>query len=271
MNVSDPTPQTTGTRPLLSVTVITKNEADRIGRLLDSVASVTEVVVVDSGSDDDTVRISRTKGAVVIHHDWHGYAVQKQFAMKSVSGEWILNLDADEVVSHESLQEIYAAIKTCPSDVAAFSMPRLSCYLNRWIHHGGWYPDRKTRLVRRGMGRWVGDGLHEKLVVNGKTARLELPLFHYVYRGISDQIRTINSFSSLFAEHRVSAGSATYLVWGLFHATGKFLECAVWKLGILDGLPGLIIAVNSAFYIFLKHAKLWEKSLENKPPPDANR
>jgi len=241
----------------VSVAVIAKNEADRIGRLIDSVKFADEVVVVDSGSTDGTQQISAQAGARVINNEWPGYAAQKQFAMEQTRSEWILNLDADEEISDTLADEIRQAVKTAQSDVVAFSMPRLSRYLGRWIRHGGWYPDRKVRLVRRGRGRWKGEGLHETLEVNGKVGRLTEPMLHHVYRNISDQIATIDKFSDLYAKERGPAGVG-FAVIGIVHALGKFLECYLWKLGILDGLPGLIIAVNSAWYIFLKHAKSWE-------------
>ncbi|MEW6136640.1 MAG: glycosyltransferase family 2 protein [Thermodesulfobacteriota bacterium] len=247
--------------PRLSVAVITKNEADRIPTLFESIAVADEIVVVDSGSSDRTVELCQQRGAKVIYREWAGYAAQKQFALEAATGEWVLNLDADEALSPESAREIARALEDAPPAVAGFSMPRLSRYLNRWIRHGGWYPDRKVRLVRRGRGRWIGEGLHERLEVNGEVRDLERPLLHYVYRDISDQVRTINTFSSVFADHRARPGSGAYLLLGVVHALGKFFECAVWKRGLLDGLPGLVIAVNSAFYVFLKHAKAWEKGL----------
>jgi glycosyltransferase involved in cell wall biosynthesis len=250
--------------PLLSLVVIAKNEADRIPMLLQSTACCDEVIVVDSGSTDATPEICRAAGARVVHHEWTGYVRQKQIALETARGEWILNLDADEALSGESQEEILHAIAHAESDVHGFSMPRLSRYLNRWIRHGGWYPDRKVRLVRRGHGQWVGDGLHEKLEVSGSIQKLKHPLLHFVYRDIMDQIKTINRFSSVTAEHRSTAASGLYVILGLFHAAGKFLECAVWKLGVLDGIPGIVIAMNSAFYVFLKHAKAWEKGLAHE-------
>ncbi len=247
--------------PLLSLAVITKNEADRIGRLLASASIADEVLVVDSGSSDATVEICQSRGAKVLHNEWKGYAAQKQFALEMAQGRWILNLDADEALSEESAEEILAAIRGAESNIMGFSMPRLSRYLNRWIRHGGWYPDRKVRLVRKGYGRWIGDGLHERLEVSGTVKELQHPFLHYVYRDISDQMNTINRFSTVTADHREDSASAAYVFLGLLHAVGKFLECAVWKKGFLDGIPGIIIAVNSAFYVFLKHAKAWEKGL----------
>ncbi len=254
--------------PLLSVVVIAKNEGDRIGKLLDSAGVADEVVVVDSGSSDDTVWKCRAAGARVYHYEWQGYVKQKQRALELARGEWTLNLDADEAISERLASEMLVAIRNAPDSVAGFSMPRLSRYLNRWIRHGGWYPDRKVRLVRRYRARWVGHGIHERLEVSGDVVKLKNPILHYVYRDIADQVKTINTFSSVTAEHRKRPASRFYVVTGLFHALGKFLECAVWKRGVLDGMPGLIIAVNSAFYVFLKHAKAWEKGLKDRSDHD---
>jgi glycosyltransferase involved in cell wall biosynthesis len=232
-----------------------------MGALLQSVAFADEVVVIDSGSTDDTVTICEQAGAIVRYQEWMGYARQKQLALEAARGSWVLCLDADELVSPEAQQEIISAIRNAPEHVVAYSLPRLSRYLNRWIRHGGWYPDRKVRLVRKGHGKWVGDGIHEKLEVSGSVMELRNPLLHYVYRDISDQIATINRFSSVAADAASRSASGWYVISGVLHAIGKFLECAVWKLGILDGIPGLIIAMNSAFYVFVRHAKCWERSL----------
>jgi len=256
MNDTASTPQ----RSRLSLVVIARDEADRIGATLQSCHIADELIVVDSGSTDSTVNVARSFGARVVLQDWLGYVAQKQMAMESASADWILSLDADETLSEELAKEVVAALENASSQVNGFSMPRLSRYLNRWIRHGGWYPDRKVRLVRKGAGRWAGDDLHEWLEVTGQVQPLQHPILHYVYRDISDQVRTINRFSTVHAQSR-GMRSPGYVALGVLHAVGKFLECAVWKLGLLDGVPGLIIAVNSAFYVFLKHAKSWELSL----------
>jgi glycosyltransferase involved in cell wall biosynthesis len=244
----------------LSVAIITLNEEDRIERLLSSVCFVKDIVIVDSGSTDRTREICEGFDVRFYHHDWEGYVRQKQFALGLATGDWILSLDADEVITDEGRCEILSSLANADATVNGFSFPRLSRYLNRWIRHGGWFPDRKVRLVRRGMGRWIGEALHEKLEVTGRVQNMVNPILHYVYRDISDQINTINHFSSTFAAEKKCRFPGFYVVLGIFHAIGKFLECAIWKLGLLDGLPGLIIALNSAFYIFLKHAKTWERS-----------
>lgn len=243
----------------ISATIVAMNEEDRIVNLLDSLNFVDEIIVVDSGSTDNTVQISKRYGANVISHEWMGYIRQKQFAMEQASGEWILCLDADEAVSPELRTEISEALDNVDDKVVAFSTPRLSRYLGKWIYHGGWYPDRKVRLVRRGKASWVGDSIHERLEPVGVTVQLSNPILHYVYRDISDQVKTINTFSSVVASGAVKSCTWFYVLLGVFHSIGKFLECAIWKRGFLDGVPGLIIAVNSSFYVFLKHAKIWER------------
>lgn len=249
--------ETTHTGPKISIAVISLNEADRIGHLLKHASFADEVVVVDSGSTDGTVELCESSGARVIHKPWAGYADQKQYAMTQTSGDWILNLDADEYIPDKLAEKIMEAISTAPPDIAAFSMPRLSYYLGRWIRHGGWYPDRKVRLVRRGMGNWIGDGLHEQLKADGRVIPLQDPMHHLVYRNIFDHVKTANQFSDVYAAHK--SGGGFFMLTGVPHALIKFLECFIWKRGILDGWAGLVIAVVSSFYVFLKHAKVWEK------------
>jgi glycosyltransferase involved in cell wall biosynthesis len=250
-------------KPKISIAVIAQDEADRIERLLKSCAFADEIVVADSGSRDGTQAICQNAGARVIFNEWPGYVAQKQFAMDATLHEWILCLDADEEVSDALAAKILKAVETAGPHIGAFSMPRLSRYLGRWIKHGGWYPDRKVRLVRRGRGTWQGVNPHDKLVVDGEIKHLTNPILHYVYRGISDQVVTMNSFSEIYARQGHPRGG-WFVAAGLFHAFGKFVECYIWKLGLLDGIPGFVIAMNSAGYVFLKHAKRWEISLPEK-------
>lgn len=249
--------------PTLSIAVIACNEADRIAGLIESCRFADEILVVDSGSQDGTQSLCRRMGVRLIEHPWMGYAAQKQIALDACASQWVLSLDADERVSPELAREITETLARVQEDVNGFSMPRLSRYLGRWIRHGGWYPDRKIRLVRAGKARWTGDGLHETLVVDGRVNLLRHPLYHLVYRNISDQLTTIDRFSAIHAD-QIGARSSGYVGLGVLHAIVKWFECYIYKLGFLDGTAGLVIAMNSAWYVFLKHAKAWEKGIPDE-------
>jgi len=241
----------------LSVVVICKDEEANIRDCLESVKWADEIVVVDSGSSDRTVEIAREYTDRVIHHDWAGYGPQKDFAMSRATGDWILNLDADERVSPELAREIRTVL-AADADFAGYSMPRRTFYLGRWILHGGWYPDRKVRLVRRGKGAWGDSTLHESLAVSGRVGRLSGDLLHYTYRDISDHLRVVDEFTTLAAEKAAETGRRRALLGAILHPPWKFLSMYVLRLGFLDGAAGFILAVISSYYVFLKYAKLWE-------------
>lgn len=244
--------------PTLSAAVITFNEEKNICRCLESLRWADEIIVVDSFSTDATVELSRRYTDRVVQRAWPGHVAQKQFALEQAAGDWIISLDADEELSAAAADDIRALLARGPSAVAGCSFPRRSFYLGRWIRHGGWYPDRKLRLVRRGRARWTGDDPHDKLVVDGEVRNLSGRINHYVYRDISHQLRTVDSFSRITAEQWRARGKRAGAAVMLGKTIGKFFETYVWKLGFLDGMPGFIIAVISSYYVFLKYAKLWE-------------
>ena len=241
----------------LSVAIITYNEESNIRDCLASVAWADEIIVVDSFSTDGTIDICSRFGVNVLQREWPGHVRQKQFAMDQATGDWVLCLDADERLSDEAAREIRAVLQSDPS-ADGFIFPRQSFYLNRWISHGGWYPDAKLRLVRRGTARWGGEDPHDKLLSDGTVAVLSGKILHYVYRDISHQLKTVDSFSGISAQqwHRQDKRCSLFLL--LFRPPVRFLEMYLWKKGFLDGMPGLIIAVVSSYYVFLKYAKLWE-------------
>lgn len=246
----------------LSVCVITHNEEDRLTACLESVRWADELIVVDSHSTDGTRELAARFGARVIERDWPGYVEQKNFALEQATKDWVLCLDADERVSEPLRGEIETVLRSSSNAVAGYAMPRHVFYLGRWINHGGWYPDRKTRLVGRGRGRWTGDDPHDKLNVDGPVGRLAGDLVHHTYRNFSHQLRIIDRFSDVVVKryrdtYRKFRPSVLPLMM-LVHPPAKFLECYVWKAGFLDGLPGLIIAVSSSFYVFAKYVKAWE-------------
>lgn len=240
----------------LSIALITKNEASNIRRCLDSVQWAEDVIVVDSGSTDATCEMARALGARVINEKWRGFGPQKAFAAKQARYDWVLSLDADEVVSQELANEIGEKFARLDSKTA-YRFPRKSFFLGRWILHGGWYPDRQTRLFNRQYSMWNDAGIHEQ-VEAASFESFEAPLHHFVFTDISHQIETNNRYSSLLAEKDFAAGKRFSLFRLLTKGQVKFCETYILKRGFMDGLPGFIIAVNAAISIFLRTAKIWE-------------
>jgi len=249
---------TSGSRATLAVCVITLDEEDRIGECLDSVAWADELIVVDAGSTDRTAAVARAKGARVVVREWPGYAAQKNFALGQAASDWVLSVDADERVSPELAAEIRGLLAAPPEGIAGCSVPRRTWYLDRWIRHGGWYPDRKVRLVRRGRGRWEGSRVHERLVAEGPTRELRGDLLHYTYRDIADHLRRMDRFTTEAAQELAAGRRRSALFGMLVHPPAKFLKMYLLRAGFLDGVPGLIVAALGGYYVFLKYAKLWE-------------
>jgi len=248
----------------ISATVVCGNEAANIADCLESVRWCDEIVVVDSLSSDGTPEIARRYTDRVIERPWAGYVAQKQFALEQASGEWVLALDADERCTPELRDAIRAALPRAEAEgLDGFEVRRHVHYLGRWIDHGGWYPDWKLRVVRRARARWTGSDPHDRLHVDGRSARLEADLVHFTYRDFAHQLRTVDRFSEVVAEGWLKEGRRFSLLDALLHPPAKFLECYVWKRGFLDGWPGFVIAMTSAFYVFAKQVKLWEK---RRPP-----
>ena len=237
--------------------MITLNEEDRLEACLDSASFADEVVVVDSGSGDRTREIAEGRGARVVTHPFDGHVEQKNRAVDQAKSDWVLCLDADERLSPELREEIAAALgrEDLPD---AFSMPRRTFYLGRWIDHGGWYPDRKVRLFRRDRARWGGVNPHDRVGVDGRVVELRGDIHHYSYRSISDHLRQIDLFTTIAAKEKRRAGAEFRLFRLIFNPIGKVLRMYVLKAGFLDGLAGFVVAVLGGYYVFLKYAKLWE-------------
>jgi glycosyltransferase involved in cell wall biosynthesis len=245
----------------VSACVICFNEERNLRRCLESVSWADEIVIVDSFSQDRTLEIAKGYTGQVFERKWTGYRDQKNFALSKASGDWILSLDADEVVSEVLRQEIQKEISRHPAK-GGYRIPRRSYYQGRWINHSSFYPDRQLRLFRRELGTWVGGRVHERVEVRGDIGLLKNDLLHYPYQGsISGQLKTIASFSTLLAEDMYERGEGFHLGLLLLRPPLKFVEVYVLKLGFLDGLAGLIIAVSSAYAMFVRYVKLRELSL----------
>jgi glycosyltransferase involved in cell wall biosynthesis len=242
----------------ISAVIITLDEERNIRRCLESLTWAREIVVVDSGSTDATVEIAREYTDRVISQPFEGYVGQKNFALDQATGEWILSVDADEMVTPELLARIREVWPRERERYNGFTINRLSRFSGRWIRHCGWYPDRKLRLFRRSRGHWEGDDLHERVRLDGPVMDLNADLLHYTYQDLSENIEKIQRYSTIFARAQYARGRRASL-WDLMaHPPAKFLKSYLLKRGFLDGRHGLILSVTAAFYVFLKYAKLWE-------------
>ena len=249
----------------ISVCIICFNEEDNIRRCLESVKWVKdkggEIVIVDSFSTDKTLELFREYTDKIFQNKWPGFANQKNHALALAQNEWILSVDADEVISEKLRDEIISKWEEGSYENAdAFLMKRHTFYLGRWINHGGWYPDYKIRLFRKIKAKWDGFNLHERIIMENESniVKLNNDIIHYTYKNISHQIKTIDHFSDISSEMLTSKGKTSCLCNLLLRPPVKFIETYFIKLGFLDGRPGLIISVASAFYVFIKYAKMWE-------------
>lgn len=247
--------------PKVSVTIITLDEAEHIGAAIDSATWADEIVVVDSGSTDNTVDIAFAKGATVLIRAWSGYVDQKNFAAERASNDWIFSLDADERIPPALTTEVQALVSREPSK-RGYRVPRVSFHLGRWIRTTDFYPDFQTRLYDRRAARWRGKYVHESVSVDGAVGQLRHDLEHYSYRDLRDQLDRINHYTSLAARQMQEAGRRAGPLDLLVHPPAAFLRNYVLRRGILDGSVGLTVSLVNAYSVFLKFAKLWELQQE---------
>jgi glycosyltransferase involved in cell wall biosynthesis len=258
---------------VLSVVIITKNEEANIARTLASVINFAdEIVIVDSGSTDRTSEIARSFGpkVKVFVEAWKGFARQKNSAIEKASGEWILSLDADEEVSPELAREISAsiAVDVPPQSgltllATGYSIPRKNFFLGRWIRRGGFYPDRKLRLVRPKYARFEDRAVHEDIKISGAIAELHSPLLHHAYPTLTGYIEHMNRYSLLGAEMAVASGKSGFSFLDIVvRPSATFVYNYLLRLGFLDGREGLLLHLYHAAYVSWKYAKIWELSRE---------
>lgn len=253
----------------VSVTIICFNEERNIRRCLESAKWADEIIVVDSLSQDKTIEIAREYTKSVFQRAWTGYVDQKNYALSKAQGDWIFNLDADEEIPVALKEEILSEISKSDA-LDGYRMPRRSFYQDRWIHHSGFYPDKQLRFFRREKGLWVGGRIHERVEIRGRIGILKNDLLHYPYKNtITGQLQTVNSFSTLLAEDMHERGKHYHSALLLTRPILKFIEVYFLKLGLLDGLAGFIIAVTSAYAIFVRYVKL--KEIEKGPANESSR
>lgn len=251
-------------RKTLSVAMIAMNEEANLPRTLESVRWADEIVLVDSGSQDRTLEIARSFGARTSFHAFGGHGEQKNVALDLCTSDWVLLLDADEVLT-PALQE---EIRTILADgnepkYDAYWIPRLNLIFGRWMRHGGFYPDRKLRLFKRGVARLSeGVGPHSTPQFEGRRGKLRKDMLHYAYPSMSIYLEHMNRYSSEIAELLVQSGrtsrSLPRFVWNaVFNPAATFLYNYILRLGFLDGREGLLLHLNHSVYIHWKYIKAW--------------
>jgi glycosyltransferase involved in cell wall biosynthesis len=246
--------------PTISVTIITRNEAENIRACLESVAFADEIIVIDSGSEDETLTICKEfTEHVFTDTDWQGFGIQKNRALQKASSDWILSLDADEIVPTELAEEIKEFI--LGKDQMAL-LPRLSTFCGREIRHSGWYPDYVARLFPRDKARFSDDQVHEKLIHDLPEVRLTTPLKHNTAPDLDDVLKKMNRYTSLSAAQKHANGKSSSLFKAIGHGLWAFLWSYFGRKGFLDGREGFILAVTKAensYYRYLKLMYLNEK------------
>lgn len=236
--------------------MITKNEAQNIEACLRSVRFADQVVLLDSGSTDETVQIARNLGAeVTVATDWQGFGVQKNRALALASSEWVLSIDADERLTEALSKEIQEVMKAPEFD--AYSFPRLSSFCGQYMHHSGWYPDRVTRLFRRQRARFSNDLVHEKVLTTGPVGRLSSVLLHESYRDFEAVLDKANRYSSAGAQTLLSKGKNATLSTAFAHGLWAFVRTYFLRLGFLDGRLGIVLAISIAESTYYRYLKLW--------------
>jgi glycosyltransferase involved in cell wall biosynthesis len=242
----------------LSVVIITLNEERSIGSVLESVRFADEVIVLDSGSTDQTVEICRSLGArVEINADWQGFGQQKNRVLALATGDWVLSVDADEIVSH-ALQEEMQRLLSDPDDYVGWQVPRESRYCGHVMRHGGWWPDYVLRLFKRSGARFSDDYVHERLIpAPGRIGRLSHPLKHDTYESLEAVLQKVNRYSSEGAKQAFAAGKRTSVLSALLHAKWAFIRTYFLRLSCLDGAFGLMLAVSNAEATYYRYMKLW--------------
>jgi len=241
----------------VTVTIITRDESQHIAAAIDSAAWADEILVVDSGSTDDTVAIATARGVRVMTRTWPGYVDQKNYAASVAAHDWIFSLDADERVTPALAEEVRRVVANDAVE-RAFRVPRVTFHLGRWVRTTDFYPDYQTRLYDRRAARWQGKYVHESVVADGPSGQLKHELQHYSYRDLSDHLDRINRYSTLAARQMYESGRRASAVDLLTHPPAAFLRNYLLRGGFADGVAGLTLSLINAYSVLVKFAKLWE-------------
>jgi glycosyltransferase involved in cell wall biosynthesis len=246
----------------LSVILITYNEEDNIQNCLDSVKWADEIVIVDSKSTDNTVKIAKKYTKNVFIKDWIGYSENKNLALEKCTGDWVLWIDADERVMPDLAKEIKSIIDSNPPE-HGFEMARRAYFLGKWIKRCGWYPGYVLRLFKKEHARFSDSKVHEGIELNGDKGRLNYDLLHFTDKDLDHYLWKFNRYTSYAAQELAENGRSGGIAAILFRPFFAFIKMYFFKQGFLDGVEGLMLCLLSSGYVAMKYAKLWETQKYN--------
>ncbi|MFW5489195.1 MAG: glycosyltransferase family 2 protein [Desulfovibrio sp.] len=247
--------------------ILTFNGERLLERTLESLDFCDEILVVDSGSTDRTLDIARSFNAKILHRDWEGTIPQFKFAFKHVETPWVITLDQDEYLSSD-LKEAVIDKLASPGDACGFHLRRRSFYFDRFLKHSGWYPDYLLRIFRMDGFELRGILPHEEFHPTGPAPKIPYDIIHYPYVDLSDQLAKISSYTKATAIHLHAQGKRGGLMQGISRAMGRFIKRYFFKLGILDGKAGFILAICDMMYVFQKYllvAEMHEQQKHKRP------
>lgn len=239
----------------LSVIIITKNEASRIRRCLESVQFADEIIIVDSESTDNTVEIAREYTDQVFQQPWLGFGQTKNIALLKATSDWLLAIDADEIISEDLRTEIQTLLATTPKFDAYF-IPRQSTYCNQALRFGDWKNDKCLRLFKRGEAKFKDVPIHEELVIDCPKGNLKNYLIHHSFPAMEDVLEKINRYSTISAKHKFKSGKKSSLLTAITHGIWTFVRGYIFRLGFLDGKKGFLLAVSNAEGCYYRYVKM---------------
>ena len=241
----------------ISLVMIVKNEEKNLAKCLNSVENlVDEIVIVDSGSTDKTIEIAKTFGAKIFKREFDSFSNQKNYALSIATNEWVLHLDADEVLSKELVEEIKFVIINTKLD--GFYLIRTNFFLGKQMKYSGINKEYRLRLAKKTLSKYVGGIIHEELIVNGKVGKLKNIMIHNSYPTISSYFNKLEQYTTLGAKKLLETNKKAKVIDIVFKPPFEFIKRYILKCGFLDGIRGFIWAVLYAFYTFIKYIKLWE-------------
>jgi len=253
-----------GSKSKLSVIIIAKDEEKKVGDCLKSVEWVDEIILVDTGSTDKTIKIAEKYGASVVRHKGGSYSDWRNKGLKEASGKWVLYVDADERVTSELRQEIFQLTNQPINQYTSFAIPRINIILGREMKHGGWWPDYNKRLyLKKNLVKWTGE-LYEEPIFKGKMGHLVSPLTHIKHDNLSEMVEKTNKWSEIEARLMFEAKHPPMNILRFASAMSReFWLRMIRNMAFMDGTEGIIYALYQVYSRFISYAKLWEMQLKN--------